>query len=235
MKITPLDIRQKTFEKNLRGYDRDEVTAFLVTLSQEWERVMDELKEARIRLESSEKEVAKLREVETTLFKTLKTAEDTGASLIEQANKSAELHLRESQLQADAILLEAKTKAKDLIEEAESRSQEAVNQMESRLKELVQEYRNLQHHRDHLASDLTRFASELAERAERLKKVNEGFNAEQAMNQSKKEAPEPRKVPEEKPSKPATPAPEAAAPERKPPEPAKPVLGSNTSFFDTIS
>ncbi|MFM8349305.1 MAG: DivIVA domain-containing protein, partial [Bacteroidota bacterium] len=28
MKITPLDIRQKTFEKNLRGYDKDEVSAF---------------------------------------------------------------------------------------------------------------------------------------------------------------------------------------------------------------
>ena len=28
MRITPLDIRQKTFEKNFRGYDKDEVNGF---------------------------------------------------------------------------------------------------------------------------------------------------------------------------------------------------------------
>ena len=45
MKITPLEIRQKAFEKVLRGYDKDEVNAFLQTLSQEWERILDESKE----------------------------------------------------------------------------------------------------------------------------------------------------------------------------------------------
>lgn len=83
MKITPLDIRQKTFEKVLRGFDKDEVTAFLLSLSQEWERVQDETKEMRIKLEATEREVTKLREVESSLYKTLKTAEDTGANVIE--------------------------------------------------------------------------------------------------------------------------------------------------------
>ena len=230
MKITPLDIRQKSFERNLRGFDKDEVNAFLVTLSQEWERVIDELKEARIRLETSEREVAKLREVETTLFKTLKTAEDTGASLIEQANKTAELHLRESQIQADGILFEARTKAKSVIEEAESRSQEVIQEMESRLKELVQEYRSLQSHRDHLASDLLRMAGELSERAERLKKVNDGFNPDQHLNQNKREsAPSPKPVSEKAPAeqtpeKPSSPNPKA---------PEKSTTGG--SFFDHIS
>src|SRR6187397_2909696 len=103
MRITPLDIRQKTFEKNFRGYEKDEVNAFLLTLSQEWERFMDENKELRIKLEATEREVSKLREVETSLFKTLKTAEDTGANVIDQAKRAAELHLRESQLKADAL------------------------------------------------------------------------------------------------------------------------------------
>jgi DivIVA domain-containing protein len=72
MKITPLEIRQKTFEKNFRGYEKDEVHAFLLTLSQEWERLMDENKELRIKLEGTEREVGKLREVESSLYKTLK-------------------------------------------------------------------------------------------------------------------------------------------------------------------
>ena len=58
MRITPLDIRQKTFEKNFRGYEKDEVNAFLLTLSQEWERVLDEDTEGRIKLEATEREVS---------------------------------------------------------------------------------------------------------------------------------------------------------------------------------
>ncbi|MFM8346416.1 MAG: DivIVA domain-containing protein [Bacteroidota bacterium] len=231
MKITPLDIRQKTFEKNLRGYDKDEVSAFLVSLSQEWERIIDELKEAKIRLETSEREVSKLREVETTLFKTLKTAEDTGASLIEQASKTAELQLKESQIQADGILFEAKTKAKALVEEAESRSQEMLQGLDSRLKELIQEYRSMQSHRDHLASDLLRMAGELSERAERLKKVNDGFNPDQLLNQPKREsAPATQKAVQEIPPQEKTKPVEDKKPNPDP-QPEK----KEGSFFDTIS
>ena len=42
MKITPLEIRQKTFEKAFRGLDKDEVSAFLLTLSQEMKTEMEE-------------------------------------------------------------------------------------------------------------------------------------------------------------------------------------------------
>ena len=51
MKITALDIRQKTFEKAFRGLDKDEVQAFLLTLSQQWERMGDENRELRMKLE----------------------------------------------------------------------------------------------------------------------------------------------------------------------------------------
>ena len=44
MKITPLEIRQKTFEKVFRGYEKDEVNAYLQSLSMEWERMLDENK-----------------------------------------------------------------------------------------------------------------------------------------------------------------------------------------------
>ncbi len=104
MKVTPLEIRKKSFEKVFRGYDKDEVNAFLVSLSQAWEKVMDQNKELTIKLESAEKEIGKLREIENSLFKTLKTAEDTGANMIEQANKTAELHMKETQMNIEALM-----------------------------------------------------------------------------------------------------------------------------------
>src|SRR6188474_1058706 len=156
MRVTPLDIRQKTFEKNFRGYEKDEVNAFLLTLSQEWERILDENKELRIKLESTEREVTKLREVESSLYKTLKTAEDTGANVIEQARVAADLHMKETQMRADAIMHEAKTKAKDTIEESDQRAKEIVAEMEERLKMLVENYKKLESSREDLLADLKR-------------------------------------------------------------------------------
>lgn len=187
MKITPLEIRQKSFERTMRGFDKDEVTAFLVTLSQEWERLLDETKELRIKYESSEKEVSKLREVESSLYKTLKTAEDTGANLIGQANKTAELHLKETQLKAEAILNEAKVKAKSTIEDSEMASKELAGEMEERLKELVEDYKKLQQQRDNLLSDLNRISNDTLEKVERAKKNYEDFNPDHYLLKAKKE------------------------------------------------
>lgn len=178
MKITPLEIRQKAFEKNFRGYNQDEVNGFLQTLSQEWERIYDENKELRIKLEANEREVLKLREVESSLYKTLKTAEDTGANVIEQARQSAELNMRESQLKADAILNEAKTKARNVIEESEGRSKNTLVEMEERLKTLVENYKKLESTRDDLLQDLKRISQDAIERVERIKSATKNFDAD---------------------------------------------------------
>lgn len=188
MRITPLDIRQKAFEKNFRGYQIDEVNAFLLTLSQEWERILDENKELRIKLEGTEREVTKLREVESSLYKTLKTAEDTGAHVIEQARQTAELHLKESQMKADAMLHEAKSKAKDTIEESEMRAKELVADMEDRLKSLIDSYKKLETTREDLLNDLRRLGNETIERVERAKQHTKDFDADQHLNFAKREA-----------------------------------------------
>lgn len=187
MKITPLEIRQKAFERALRGYDKDEVNAFLLSLSQEWERALDDTKELRMKYEASEREVNKLREVESSLYKTLKTAEDTGANVIGQANKTAELHLRETQMKAEGMLNEAKVKAKDTIELAEVTSKQMLEEMEDRLKALVQQYKGLETYRDNLLSDLKRMAGETIDRVERMKTVAREFDPEQHLNMARRE------------------------------------------------
>lgn len=187
MKITPIEIRQKTFERSLRGYDKDEVNVFLQTLSQEWERLTDDGKEMKQRLEAAVQEVAKLREVEDSLFKTLKTAETTRDSMVEQAQKSAQLLLKETQLKADAMLYDARQKAKDTIEEAEVVSKDMLDEMEKRLKDLAQEYKSLQMHRDNLMNDLTRLANDTVERAKRAQAASEKFSPDDLLAGLKKE------------------------------------------------
>ncbi len=178
MRITPLEIRQKSFEKKLRGYDKDEVAAFLQSLSNEWERILDENKEFKIKLEQSEKEVHKLREVENSLFKTLKTAEDTGANLIDQANKAAELHLKETEINAEAVLNESKTKAKALIEQAELQARELIDEMQNAIKDLEKNYQSIESQRDSLISELTNLADDIKDRIQRTTKQHQKFKLE---------------------------------------------------------
>jgi len=186
MRVTPLEIRQKSFEKDFRGYNKDEVSAFLVTLSQEWERILDENKELRIKADSNEREVQKLREVETSLFKTLKAAEDTGANVVDQANKAADLHLRETQFKAEGLMNEAKNKARNIIEESENKSKEILAEMEDKLKALADNYKKLETNRDNVISELKRLATETLERIERNR--NNTFDIDSHVNQVKKEA-----------------------------------------------
>jgi cell division initiation protein len=172
MKITPLEIRQKSFEKVFRGYDKDEVNAFLNTLSHEWERTIDEYKEIKIKHDSSEKEVEKLRQVESSLYKTLKTAEDTGANLIEQAHKSAELQVKESHMKAEKIMQDAKNKSQYIIEEAEKTRNELIEEMLDGLKELRNDYKRLENMKEDLLLELKNLTSDTQDKIDRFKESN---------------------------------------------------------------
>lgn len=159
MKITPLEIRQKTFEKNFRGYDTDEVTSFLATLAQEWEKLMDEKKDIQFKLDHSEKEAAKLKEVESSLYRTLKTAEDTGASIIEQATTAADQLLQEAQMDAEMLQNDAKQKSQNMIESAEQKAKQIIGDLKIDLQELVTNYEDLLNQRKQLLDHLKELAN----------------------------------------------------------------------------
>ncbi|AMJ66826.1 DivIVA domain-containing protein [Hymenobacter sp. PAMC 26628] len=167
MKLTALDIRQKTFEKSFRGVDRDEVQAFLTTVSQQWERLGDENRELRLKLEHAQLDVQKMREVESSLYRTLKTAEDTGHSITEQAQREAALHRREAQLQAEHALAEARQRARAIVDEAYQTAEKTVADMQRQASGLGQECQQLEQQLDGLVRDLQRLAADAAAQADK--------------------------------------------------------------------
>ncbi|MET4106568.1 DivIVA domain-containing protein [Hymenobacter sp. UYP22] len=169
MKITALDIRQKTFEKAFRGLDKDEVQAFLQTLSQQWERMGDENRELRLKLEHATQEVSKMREVETSLYRTLKTAEDTGNSITEQAQRDAQLRIREAQLQAEQLLNDARQKARAVVDDAYQQAERTVAEMQKEVSGMGQECQRLENLLDGLTRDLHNLASEALDKVEKTR------------------------------------------------------------------
>ena len=167
MKLTALDIRQKTFEKSFRGVDKDEVQAFLTTVSQQWERMGDENRELRLKLEHAQQDVQKMREVESSLYRTLKTAEDTGNSITEQAQREAALRGREAQLQAEQLLAEARLRARAIVDEAYQTAEKTVADMKREVSGLGQECQRLEQQFDGLVRDLHNLASDALEKVEK--------------------------------------------------------------------
>jgi cell division initiation protein len=185
MKITPIEIRQKTFEKVFRGYDKEEVASFLQIISDEWIKMNDEAKSLEIRLESAEKEIAKLREVESSLYKTLKTAEDTGANMVEQANKAAELQMKETQMKADNMVSDARSKAGLIIDNAEKRARDIISKMLTEIKSLENNFNAAITLKENLLSDLTNLSSATLERAQKFKKQKDKLDIEKYIKEAR--------------------------------------------------
>lgn len=169
MKVTPIEIRQKDFNKVFRGYDKEEVDAFLKSLSQEWEKLLDENREVKKRLELSEREVIRLREVESSLFKTIKNAEDTGANLIEHAQRQSDLHMREAQMNAEAIMSEARTRARTTIEEAEMEAKTLVGNLLDEVSALQKDYNDIEFKKQHAIQEIQALGENLLDRVQREK------------------------------------------------------------------
>ncbi len=185
MKISPLEIRQKTFEKAFRGFDKDEVTAYLNSLSHEWEKILDENKELSIKLNMATKEISKLREVENSLYKTLKTAEDTGANVIEQANKTAELQIKEAKMKAEKMINDADLLSKSMIEEAEKEALNILSKMLDDVKELEQSFNMVAGVKENLVSELRNFANDTLDRIGKFAKKNEDIDIKQYITKAR--------------------------------------------------
>ena len=75
MNITPLDIRKQAFKRIFRGYDQEEVQAFLEMLAEEFERLNRENIELKEHHNTLQAEVDHYRSMEQTLQEMLKTAQ----------------------------------------------------------------------------------------------------------------------------------------------------------------
>ncbi len=110
MRITPLDIQQKQFPMKFRGFDVEEVYAFLEVVREEMEDLLRENASLKEQVHRSENQIKEYRDMETTLRETLMTAQQMVEEYKTNARKEAELLIREAELKADTLMKEAQDK-----------------------------------------------------------------------------------------------------------------------------
>ena len=114
MRITPLDVRKQEFRRTVRGFDCDEVRAFLATTADEYEAVLVDNKELRERIIEQDEKIAEYSNMEQALRDTLMTAERLMKESKQSALKEGELIVRDAGLKAERVLDEARARAEDI-------------------------------------------------------------------------------------------------------------------------
>ena len=113
-RLTALDIQRQTFTGRGRGYDRDEVQAYLRQVAEEFERLVQDLGIAERRVGSLESENSDHRQRESILKETLLTAQKTAEEVRSAARREAELIVREAEMMAERLADQARTRAAEL-------------------------------------------------------------------------------------------------------------------------
>lgn len=160
MRITPLEIRQHTFDKSFRGYDTESVDAFLLSLSQEWERISEDFRQTKINLEVAEREILRMKEIENSLFKTLKAAEDAQQEINGKAQAEADLITDKARKDAEEIANEARKKADMAVSEAENKAKFLVDDAVNDLKNYERDFKAMERYKDYLVVELKSFAND---------------------------------------------------------------------------
>ncbi len=129
MKLTPLDIHHKEFSHSLRGYNEEQVDAFLDEVADELERLFKENIDLSERLEAATSKVNEYEMQRHTINNTLMAAQ-----------RSADEIIAKAQADAAAVLRDAEVKAKEIIHNALAKKQQVANEL-VRIKTAEEEFR----------------------------------------------------------------------------------------------
>lgn len=117
MRVTPLDIIQKQFTASRKGYEIDEVRAFLEEVRESMEDLLKDNQRLRETVQRKEQEIEELRVSESDIKETLMLARRLTEDLQRNARREADVIVGEARLEAERILLATADERRTMQEE----------------------------------------------------------------------------------------------------------------------
>lgn len=114
MKLSPLNIKRQEFSKQMRGYDVNEVSAFLERVADEIDALQRENEDLKRDLESTTAKINEFRRIEKNLQDTLLKAQETSTRSMDNAKKQTNLMLKEAEIKAQQMIEKARQNAGEL-------------------------------------------------------------------------------------------------------------------------
>jgi cell division initiation protein len=110
MKISPQDIHAQEFRRSLRGYDMDEVDAFLSQVADELEVHTRENLQLKDRIKVFEERVAEYQRLDERLKEALVTAQEMKEDIAKASQHKVEAAAAHARAEAQSIVADAHTK-----------------------------------------------------------------------------------------------------------------------------
>ncbi len=142
MKFTPFGIKNQEFNKTVRGYDRDEVKAFLEKLADEFEHLQNENEKLLKELEEKEEQLREFKKIEKNLQNALLSATESTTKAIDSAKKQTALMIKEAEIKAIQIVEKAKEEA-NLIRDSVLKLREEKKLLIAKIKAMIETQSNL--------------------------------------------------------------------------------------------
>lgn len=117
MKIAPIDITHKTFNRKMMGLDTQEVTDFLRQVADELEAVIRDRNSLRESLRERELMIAEYRERDDLLKSTITTATRMAEKIQADAEREAKLIVNDANQKSDMIVRDARDSLKKIYQE----------------------------------------------------------------------------------------------------------------------
>lgn len=136
MKFTPFGIKNQEFNKSVRGYDKDEVKAFLEKLSDEFERLQQENEKLKSEIERNEEQIKEFRRIEKNLQNAMLNATESTTKAMDSAKKQTALMIKEAELKAAQLIEKAKENANS-IRDSVLKLREEKKLLVSRIKAMI--------------------------------------------------------------------------------------------------
>jgi cell division initiation protein len=114
MNVSPLDLRQQQFRSAIRGFDKVEVTSFLMAVADDYEQALRETDRLRQELARMEGVLEEHRDHEKNLQTTLYAAQKLSDDIKLHAEEEARRILREAQGRSDLLLEKTQSRLEDV-------------------------------------------------------------------------------------------------------------------------
>ena len=114
MKISPVSIKRQEFAKKLRGYDPEEVQAFLEKLADDIDELQKENEELYQQVETLNENLSEFKKIEKNLQDTLLKAQESSTKTIESTKKQSSLIIKEAELKSSQIIEKARENANEI-------------------------------------------------------------------------------------------------------------------------
>lgn len=143
-----------SFSKSFRGYNVSEVDAYVQSVENFETETENTLAKVNHKTAELEAEVTRLREIESSLFRALKLAEESQQNFIAKMEREAKSILDKATKEADAIKKKADVDARKQALLTENERKQTLAQAGQELKEQERQLRNLQEAQKEIATQL---------------------------------------------------------------------------------